>query len=210
MKAYTYLFNSSPGVVECERLDGKTIRVVLPGANQVRGMSMKDSILQSAKHELEIDERVRQTLVIFDGVLLPNGLPRSSKVVSQEERGLIGLDENKLRIRRTSLYEARMDPPYSWCSRSNDKEVVLARIDLVRHFILLPVGKACVQGWQPPAFIPKYRMIVVEPSKVGDGTNVTWLNSDAWSHQAKSKRPARFSSRRPIFLFNFCFLFQPL
>lgn len=176
-KAYHYLFNRPSGVAECERIDGKTVRLALPESGKVVGTNIDQLILQASEYELPIDERVRQTLVVFDGLLLVDGLPKSAQVIKQEKRSLIALDKSKIRQQPDGVehfaYGQVIPKPYG----EKGEPFWYPHIKIVRHFVLLPTGKACVQGWQPPAFIAKYRMVVVE--KNGDDVKVTWLNTDA-------------------------------
>lgn len=177
MKAWHYLFNRPSGVAECERINSNTVRLALLEIGEVVGINIDPLILAAGEYELPIDERVCQTLVVFDGLLLVDGLPKSAKVIKQEERGLIALDKSKIRKQPPGVdhfaYGQLIPVPYG----EKREPFWYPHIKIVRHFILLPTGKACVQGWQPPAFTAKYRMVEVE--KVGDDIKVTWRNSDS-------------------------------
>lgn len=158
MQVFHYLFNGVSGVVKAERLDDHNIRVHLPARIAVRPgelLSADPAIYAAAHYDLPVDHKVRQTLVIFDGELLPDGLPRASQVVRSQPIGNICADVRKMKPNRNPL------------------------ITITRHFVLLPVGNACVQGRQPPACTYKYRTVIIKSNQVGGGVTVTWINNDA-------------------------------
>lgn len=173
-QVHHYLFNQQSGVVNYRRVDHRTIRFSLPGARAVSGVALINDFLQPVTYGLTLARQAKKALVVFDGDLLPDGLPRASKRLKSFPETLCGIDLPVHRMRKYDLES----PPFGDFDSLGDGGLRRASMVLHRHFVLLPIGTAVVRCWRPVTFSCVYRMIVVEPKR-GGGMKVTWLNTDA-------------------------------
>ena len=155
LKAHTYLFNAEPRAYPYSRDNSRTVRLVLP------------NLVSEEEYVLPYDERDRRALVVFDGDMPWNGLPRNGAVVQRDLLGIVPVGTVHVRKRRTFEEE----PPKN-LSFADPSEAHLA---LQRWFLLLPGGAALVRRYRPESLAGQYAL--VEVMHRAAGAIVTWRNS---------------------------------
>jgi len=137
VKVFHYLFEQQPGVVTAVCLGAKSISFELPvrkgGSEQI---------------QLPFDERDQRTLVVFDGELLWDCIPKSGDPIVSMKISTLHTPVEHLRTARFG------EASYSIVDIAGRKHAKLA---LFRHALLLPCGNFVVRCFRDiRSFEPKY------------------------------------------------------
>lgn len=167
-KVFHLLHGQQAGVCVGVR-DGALIKVFLP--------RIYPNDKPKWEEVLFIDPRDQRTLVVFDGLLLPNGLPRGSSIV---EPPRYDPSLGKIRAPWGNTYKMRGTDPsvpsYLPVSVVEDgKEWGVPGQPVGRFFVLMKSRTAAFVRFDPDCLAPYYVLARVE--KDGPEATVTWISS---------------------------------
>ncbi len=151
---FTYLFGEEPRIVPLTRRDDSEVQVSL-------------GVQPPQTHVIRYDMRDQRALVLFDGDIPWQALPKSADEVFREE--LQCVFRQHAYIRRNRPCEERM-PHQSLVD--NDFGRILR---IVRHGILMPAAIACVRRYRHENLTARYSLLTVR--RALDNTEVEWTNS---------------------------------
>lgn len=156
VKFHHYLFEQHPGLGDITRLSDERVRVALP-----------ESAFAASSYEFPLDHRDQRALVVLDGELLWNSIPKAGDEIYSVAVGSIVTNAEHLRT-------ARFGAPSYRVSQLRGKDVAI--LELVRHFLLLPAGTAVFRRFRDRRSLgPMY--VSLEVKKGPKGHTVRWLNS---------------------------------
>jgi len=162
MDAFHYLVESASGVTPVKRIDSENIEVTL-GIH-----SALESPLCELAVSLHLDERDRRVLVVIDGELLWESIPKNADCIYSETLGNLYTNTHHLREPRFG------EPSYNIIEMEDRK---LGCLTIKRHFLLIPSGCNFLfrRVRDLRSLGPTYVMGVVRRSDSKD--NVMWINS---------------------------------
>jgi hypothetical protein len=160
VSCHHFLFNSSQGRADTERVSGQHVLVELPLVTNVPGLFVG----VKRQYEIPVDERDKRTLVAFDGHIPWGGLPKKGAVVYAEKLGTFEISAHHVRLRKE--YEELPPPMYVF-----DNEQKLVQVCMDRYFLLLPQSRTVVRRYTPESLDPRYLIVEV------DRGNVVWQTS---------------------------------
>lgn len=156
IKFFHYLLENHPGEGIIQRTSEKTVALALPSC-----------VFGEKRYDLPIDYRDQRVLVVVDGELLWDSIPKAGDVIWSINRGEWTTNIEHLRKPRFGT------PSYSVEMR---REKWVARFDLVRHFLLLPAGNFVFRRCRDKRSLgPMY--VFAEVRKSDNGPSVFWRNS---------------------------------
>lgn len=154
MKFFHYLFENHPGKGDVCRLDEKTVEIEVP--NSAGGVTSEI---------LPVDRRDQRVLVVVDGELLCESIPKAGD-------SILSVSIGELKTHISHLRMARFDTPSYRIEKGKD----IARLELFRHFLLLPAGNFVFCRVRDKRSLgPMY--VFGEVRKSEDGPSVVWHNS---------------------------------
>ena len=153
-----YLHNSASGRVDAV-INKNSVIFKLPNLN-----TLSCAIPCDAEYRLPIDLREKRTLVVFDGRILCDGLPKNGSVVLQIS--LLDLRTPEVYVRKPRLEE---EGPL-WYVYDDGRNEAMLRI--CRYFLLLPRSNACVVRYDNKSLRSIYTFIEINKKGV-----LTWRNS---------------------------------
>lgn len=154
--AFGYLYEDHPRRIELTRRDPKTVVLEVP------------RVIDFGPYVVPYDERDQRVLIVFDGEIPWCGIPRAAGEQLAVVVGELTVDVSHARKPR----EGELASPYHIPSG-----VAKTPVPLVRHFVLLPAGRALIMRYRPKSLAGWYSM--VEVKKLGpDSVSVDFLNSD--------------------------------
>lgn len=134
LSIFTYLHNDQPRKIYGQRIDNTTLIIF-------------------GKIHLKHDIRDERALVVFDGDIPCNGLPRNSTQI--DVLGSRKVFVNKSHIRKPKRYE--LEHPLGECMNDDNKDFFW----LQRRVLLLPAGRATVIRYRPDSLAVCYSTITV-------------------------------------------------
>ena len=156
MKFFHYLFEAHPGVGDVMRRSDKSVGIALPAHKS-----------GEVHYELPIAVRDQRVLVVIDGELLWDSVPKSGDLVSRVEIGDFKTNADHLR-------KPRFGVPSYCMETAGGKEVAILKLE--RLFLLLPAGNSVFRRFRDlRSFNPSY--VFVDVKKTKDGPSVAWHNS---------------------------------
>ncbi len=153
---FTYLFGQEPKMVRFVRRDSLRVEVQLQTPEKVPRI-----------HSFKHDVRDQRALIVFDGDILWQGLPKSADEVYCQ-------------------YVQHTFRPYAHvrqhreCEESTPTQSVSDNehgrtLRIMRHGILMPAAIACVRRYRHENLTARYSLITVR--RAGEKTEVEWTNS---------------------------------
>ncbi len=167
MKAFHYLLESFAGVTEYERIDSKTIEVSLSVHQAIDSRQAALKYQEVLTKRLSVDERDQRVLVVFDGELLCESIPRNGEHLFACLLGTI-------KTRTDHLRKPRFGRPSYRIEEQEEGEVAV--LDVWRMFLLLPAGNFVFQRVRDLHSLgPSY--VMGEVRKSTGKNEVIWRNS---------------------------------
>lgn len=156
MKFFHYLTDQQPGVGTARRMNDRTVSLML--CLGIRGVTFAD---------LDIDVRDQRVLIVIEGELLWESIPKAGDILLSEKIAELTTNAEHLRT-------PRFGTPWYQVEEKEGKRV--ARLDLMRHFLLLPCGNMMFCRVRDGRSLgPMY--VFIEVRKNATGPSVVWRNS---------------------------------
>lgn len=163
-KVYHYLHNMASGSEDAVR-EGDFLIFLLPNPNWERKTEPFDG------YNLRIDPRDRRTLVVFDGHIPCDGLPKQAKVV-------LSFPLETLRVSEGNVRQPRPEEEQPlWHVFDDGKNQ--ATICINRYFLLLPKNRiACLRRYDNKSLRGIYTFIeITDKEVVIQPKGITWRTS---------------------------------
>jgi len=150
VKFFHYLFENHPG-------EGNAVQI----NNETVGLGLPDLVT----YELPVDHRDKRVLVVIDGELLLECIPKAGDCILSVALGELTTNIEHLRRSRFGTPSYKVDTGKG-----------VAKLQLMRHFLLLTCGNFVFRRFRDKRSLgPMY--IFVEVRKDANGASVVWRNS---------------------------------
>lgn len=124
-------------------------------------------VVLSATHTIPYDDRDQRALILFDGDILWQGLPKSADEVYCEYV--------QHTFRPYAHVREHRECEESMPAQSVSENAHGRTLRIMRHAILMPAAIACVRRYRHENITARYSLITVR--KAGANTEVEWTNS---------------------------------